>query len=417
MKKNLTIKETFDLAFKHHKKNDFKIADNLYKDILKLKPNHFDTIYLLGSLSIQIKDFNRAIQLLQKAIEINSNHADAHNNLGTALKELGESEKSIECYQKAIQIQPNHADAHNNLGAEFKKLKKYKKSIYHYEKTTQINPNSPVAYSNLGNAYKGLGEYEQAVNWYKKAMQIDPKYVDAYYNLGKLFEELNEFEKAIRYYQKAIEIQPNHSYANSNLLFNICWSNNNKEYLIIAKKYYEAIQKYDEKGLTNLKTSNEKILKVGFVSADFRDHSVVFFLLDTFKYLRKKKIKLFAYSNNAYEDDFTKLIKQYFDNWELVFWDNQSTDNSAKIFNSYNDPRMKYYLAPEHTNLGGARARAYSFLSGEFFTVLDTDDLWLPTKIEDQLRFFVDESIGICITNTKLFSAKRNKVFYKKPPP
>ena len=67
MKKNLTIKETFDLAFEHHKKNDFKIAENLYKDILKLQPNHFDTIYLLGSLSLQNKDFNSAKQLLTKS--------------------------------------------------------------------------------------------------------------------------------------------------------------------------------------------------------------------------------------------------------------------------------------------------------------------------------------------------------------
>ena len=81
------------------------------------------------------------------------------------------------------------------------------------------------------------------------------------------------------------------------------------------------------------------------------------------------------------KESLNSILEQTYRNWELIFWDNQSTDNSAKIFNSYNDHRMKYFLAPEHTNLGGARARAYSFLSGEFFTVLDTDDLWLPTKI------------------------------------
>ena len=51
--------------------------------------------------------------------------------------------------------------------------------------------------------------------------------------------------------------------------------------------------------------------KVGFISGDFINHSVIFFLLDTLKYLRKKEIKLFAYSNNFNEDNFTKLIKQY----------------------------------------------------------------------------------------------------------
>ena len=60
MKKNLKIKETFALAFKHHKKNDLKVAKNLYKSILKLYPNHFETIYLLGSLSLQTKNLEQA---------------------------------------------------------------------------------------------------------------------------------------------------------------------------------------------------------------------------------------------------------------------------------------------------------------------------------------------------------------------
>ena len=73
MKKNLTIKETFDLAFEHHKKNDFKIAENLYKDVLKLNPNHFETIYLLGSLLLQKKDFNNYFEIIENFNEVYPN--------------------------------------------------------------------------------------------------------------------------------------------------------------------------------------------------------------------------------------------------------------------------------------------------------------------------------------------------------
>ena len=289
-----------------------------YQKAIKIQSSNPDAHNNLGTALQELGEHDKSIKCYQKAIEIQPNHADAHNNLGTALKESGEHDKSIKCYQKAIGIQPNHADAHNNLGTEFRQLKEYKKSIYHYEKTIKINPNSPAAYSNLGNAYKALGDYEKAVSWHKKAIQINPKYVDAYYNLGTVYEKLGEFEKAAGCYQKAIEIQPNHANANSNLLFNLCWSNNNKEYLKVAKKYYNSIHKYDDERLTNIKTSNKKILKVGFVSGDFRNHSVIFFLLDTFKYLRTKELKLFAYCNNLVEDDFTKLIKKYFDNWVSI---------------------------------------------------------------------------------------------------
>ena len=291
-----------------------------YNKSIKINPNYTQAYNNLGVCLYRLGKINEAIQCYQKAIEIEPNHADAHNNLGAAFKELGEHEKSMACFQKAIEIHPNHADAHNNLGTAFKELKEYKKSIYHYEKAIQINPNSPVAYSNLGNAFKGLGEYDKAINYQEQAIQINPRYADAYYNLATIFEELSEFEKAIKYYLKVIDIQPDHPNAYNNLLFNTCWSNDNEKYLKIAKKYYEAIPKYDERRSTHYKTSGQKILKVGFVSGDFRYHSIVFFLLDTYKYLRKKKLKLFAYSNNAYEDDFTKLIKQYFDNWVSVIY-------------------------------------------------------------------------------------------------
>tara|TARA_B100001123_G_C15314150_1_gene1025501 strand:- start:566 stop:2530 length:1965 start_codon:yes stop_codon:yes gene_type:complete len=296
----------------------FKEAIENYYQSIKINPKYVQAYNNLGASLYSLGKIDEAIQKYQKAIEIEPKHADSHNNLGTALKELGKNEKSIESYQKAIEINPNHADAHNNLGVFFKNIKDFKKSIYHYEKTIQIKPNSPVAYSNLGNAYKELGDYKKAISSHEKAIEINPKYVDAYYNLGTLFEKLNEFEKANSYYSKAIEIQPNYRSAYNNLLFVTCWSNNNSKYLKIAKKYYEAIPKYDEKSLAH-KTSTQKGIKVGFVSGDYRSHSVVFFLLDTFKYLKKKEIQLFAYSNNLNEDSFTKLIKQYFDNWELVF--------------------------------------------------------------------------------------------------
>ena len=289
-----------------------------YQKAIEILPNNPDAHNNLGVALKELGEREKSLACFQKAIKIQPNHADAYNNLGVALKELGESGKSITCFKKAIKIQPNHADAYNNLGTEFKQLKEYKKSIYYYKEAIQIKPNFSVAYSNLGNAFKGLGEYDKAINYQEKAIQINPEYAEAYYNLATIYEELNEFEKTVSYYQKTIEIQPNHSYANSNLLFNICWSNNNTEYLKVAKKYYETIPKYDQKRSTYYKTSSRKNIKVGFVSGDFRNHSVIFFLLDTFKYLQKKRVKLFAYSNNLDEDDFTKLIKQYFDNWVSI---------------------------------------------------------------------------------------------------
>ena len=91
---------------------------------------------------------------------------------------------------------------------------------------------------------------------------------------------------------------------------------------------------------------------------------------------------------NYLQEAINSVLDQSYQNWELFFWDNRSTDRSADIFKEYKDLRLKYYLAPEHTDLGCGRAKAFQYLTGEFIAVLDTDDVWLPKKLEKQIPLF-----------------------------
>ena len=70
--KNLTIKETFASAVQNHQKNFFKIAENLYKEILKINPNHFESIFYLGTLLVQTEKFE-----LAKSIDLINNSSNS----------------------------------------------------------------------------------------------------------------------------------------------------------------------------------------------------------------------------------------------------------------------------------------------------------------------------------------------------
>ena len=70
----------------NHNKNNLQVAENLYKEILKTNPNHFESIYYLGTLLAQTKRFDLAIPLLHQAIQIQPNYTDAHYNLGIVLQ-------------------------------------------------------------------------------------------------------------------------------------------------------------------------------------------------------------------------------------------------------------------------------------------------------------------------------------------
>ena len=218
MEKNLTIIETFDLAVQNHQKKNYQVAINLYNSILKIEPDHFKSIFSLGSLLLQIKRFDLAKPLLEKAIEIDPNYVNAHNNLGLMFKELGEPQKAISCYEKAIQIDPNFSIAHNNLGTLLEELGELQKAISCYEKAIQIDPNYVNAHNNLGITFMELEEYQKAISCYEKAIQIDPNFADAHNNLGVIFLELEEYQKATSCFEKAVEINPSHINALHNLL-------------------------------------------------------------------------------------------------------------------------------------------------------------------------------------------------------
>ena len=110
------------------------------------------------------------------------------------------------------------------------------------------------------------------------------------------------------------------------------------------------------------------------------------------------------------------VITQTYKNWEIIFWDNQSIDNSAEIFKSYKDSRLKYYCAPSHTSiLYEARNYALEKVNGDFIAFLDVDDWWLPNKLEKQIPLFDDPNVGLVYGNEwRFFEKKNKKEIYRK---
>lgn len=106
-------------------------------------------------------------------------------------------------------------------------------------------------------------------------------------------------------------------------------------------------------------------------------------------------------------DAIESVLAQTYQNWEVIFWDNQSTDRSAEIFHSYADSRLKYYYAPTHTWLYEARNRAIEKSRGEYVAFLDVDDQWLPQKLEEQMVLFADPEVGVVCGDWWIESERR----------
>ena len=104
------------------------------------------------------------------------------------------------------------------------------------------------------------------------------------------------------------------------------------------------------------------------------------------------------------------VILQTYKNWELIFWDNKSTDNSASILKKYRDKRIKYFISDTHTSQYEARRKAVLKAEGNYIAFLDVDDWWEPKKIEKQLKLFSNDQIGFVCNNYLIVNERKNTI-------
>ena len=128
-----------------------------------------------------------------------------------------------------------------------------------------------------------------------------------------------------------------------------------------------------------------------------------------------------CYNGEKYlREAIESVLAQTYHNWELIFWDNQSTDRSAEIFKSYFDKRLKYFLAHKHTLLYEARNYAAEESYGNYIAFLDVDDFWEANKLEEQMKIFSKDGDVAMVYSNYYFKNEikdTNKIVYKKKLP
>jgi glycosyltransferase involved in cell wall biosynthesis len=121
-----------------------------------------------------------------------------------------------------------------------------------------------------------------------------------------------------------------------------------------------------------------------------------------------------CYNGEKYlHEAINSVCAQTYKNWELIFFDNLSTDGSVDIFNKYKDERLKYYHSNKHTNLSAARVLAIDKSKGDIITFLDVDDYWSDNILEVQRSIYKDDNVTFSCGNFYLVmeNYKQKKIF------
>jgi len=114
-----------------------------------------------------------------------------------------------------------------------------------------------------------------------------------------------------------------------------------------------------------------------------------------------------CYNSEEYlREAIDSVYAQSYKDWEIVFWDDGSTDSSPQIAKSYDD-KLQYFRGEKASSLGEARNWAIGKARGVYIAFLDCDDIWLPDKLEKQVRFFEkDPRVGLVFSDAIYFNKR-----------
>lgn len=313
------VQALYNLGIILNEQEEFTSAITCYQRVLQLKPDYADAYNNLGNAHNGLKDFDTAIFCYQQALALNPQYIEAHNNLGVVYQKQGQLLEAVASFQQALALNSNYLAAHHNLGVTLRKLDRLEEAFACFQRVLALNPQDDQAHHELGNIFDAQCQFESAITSFERALALNPQAIEAYLNLGNTYKNQGLIAQAIANYQQALEINPHYANAHHNRLFVLNYSLEYDQAAVFAA--HQTFNKQLAKPLAAIipphlnDPAPLRRLKIGYVSPDFREHSVAFFIAPIFQHHDHQQFEIIAYYNYEESDQITAQLQEEADQW------------------------------------------------------------------------------------------------------
>ena len=335
-------------ADEHYDKGDFAEAESGYLKVRKAVPNNPQILRRLAAIAQKtgrleealgyctelvhhfpkdpealmnqavicqcMADYPVAIQLLEQVVELQSDCVRALDNLGYIYCKIGKLEKARGYHERALVVDPTYASAWNNLGILSWRYGDYVTAEKQLLKALEIDSAFADPHLNLGGLLKDQGRLGEAIGHLEKYLEYDPDNPVALNNLGNTYLAGCRIGKAIKAYKKACEVAPAYSDAHSNLLL-ACHYDATLSRAELFHKHLRWAELHTKAIASKVRHDNNpesgRTIKIAYISADFREHSVSRFIEPVLQGHNKKWFEVYLYSDTKLEDRVSQRLKKY----------------------------------------------------------------------------------------------------------
>jgi predicted O-linked N-acetylglucosamine transferase (SPINDLY family) len=217
---------------------------------------------------------------------------------------------------------PRHHQAWNLLGALAAAAERHELAVRHFERAIALEPANAGYLSNCGEVCRRAGWIDDAIDHCRAALAADPRHMGAYYNLALALHAVGEVEQAHAALTSALEIQPDSRAPRSALLFLLCHHLDIDGATLLAE--HRRWNELHARALAPVRppraaeASPGRKLRVGYVSADFRRHSLAYFVEPLLANHDRNRFDVVCYSNTRHADEVTDQLRNHVSQWRDI---------------------------------------------------------------------------------------------------
>ncbi|MDA8364872.1 MAG: tetratricopeptide repeat protein [Gammaproteobacteria bacterium] len=354
---NPTFAEAFhDLGNAQQVQGLLDAAVESYRKAIMLDPSLTEAHHNLGRVLQQRHELDAAIESYRAAVRAQPTNAMMHFSLGEALWERGSIEAAVQSYREAIRNKPDFVEAHQNLAAALQLLCRFEESIVSYRRVLGLKPDYVEAHVNLGltlwqagrpeeaaeSCVKAIalrpglapahnvmalvlwetGRLEEAAEHCRAAIAGDPSFAEAHNTLATVLKDQGRLDEAVAHCLEALALEPSFARAHSNLLFTLNYLDRLDGPALLAEHLNWAERHVAGVAGPLRAHRNEpdpgRRLRVGYLSPDFYQHSVAFFIEPILAAHDRRQVEVYGYASVMRRDALTARLRGMVDHWRDI---------------------------------------------------------------------------------------------------
>ena len=298
-------------------------AESICRLALDENPADARASHLLGRIALQGGRLAEAVRWIGGAVAVLPSDVGFRVDLAAALAMSGRPGDAVPHLREAMRVRPDVAELHNNLGGAMEALGWFAEALAAYGEAIRLRPLYAEVHYNLGNVLHKTGRLTESAEAYRQALRLQPDSFKALNNLAGVAADLGDLDETLACYRRLVDVQPQAPMPHSALLYALHYHGDydaaalHREHVAWGRRHAEPIYRRYGRQHANDRSPDRK-LRVGYVSPDFRDHTVPRFIGVALEHHDREWFEAFLYSDVAEPDAVTHRLRGLGHAWRDV---------------------------------------------------------------------------------------------------